>query len=99
MNISRNLTQNVTLRSFWQPCTLFRTHEQLKVKHVCQVVARGMVEQGKGGSIVHMSSVASKIVPQAGPSVYAAAKAALDSLAQAMALELGPHKVSMCLSP
>ena len=56
-----------------------------------------MVEQGKGGSIVHVSSILSKVVPGPGHSVYAATKSAVDSLAQAMALELGPHKVSLDL--
>ena len=58
-----------------------------------------MVEQGKGGSIVHVSSVASKIVPVSGGSGYAPTKGAVDSLAQAMALELGPHKVCLSVSP
>ena len=58
-----------------------------------------MVEQGKGGSIVYLSSFASKIVAISGLSGYAPTKGAVDSLAQAMALELGPHKVCLCLSP
>ena len=67
------------------------------VKNTCcgvfvQVVARGMAEKGTGGSIVNISSIASKI----GLNLHAAycpSKAALDSLTQVMALELGPKKV------
>ena len=60
-----------------------------------QVVARGMVEQGKGGAIVNMSTAVSKLVPMAGFAAYSPSKAAIDSLTQAMALELGPHKVTV----
>ena len=67
------------------------------VKNTCcgvfvQVVAHGMAEKGTGGSIVNISSIASKI----GLNLHAAycpSKAALDSLTQVMALELGPKKV------
>ena len=57
-----------------------------------------MVEQGSGGSIVHISSIYSKVVPVPKVTSLAAAKGAVDSLAQAMALELGPHKVNLSLS-
>ena len=51
-----------------------------------------MVEKGTGGSIVNISSTAAKIglVEHA---AYCSSKAALDSLTQVMALELGPKKV------
>ena len=51
-----------------------------------------MIEKGKGGAIVHISSVASKkaIATVAG---YCASKGALDQTMRVMALELGPHQV------
>ena len=54
-----------------------------------------MVAQGTGGSIVNVSSIASKLAVQTGLAAYAPSKAALDSLTQVMALELGQHKVSL----
>ena len=60
-----------------------------------QVVAREMVQRGKGGSIVNVSSNASTLALVAGISAYCASKGAVDSLTQAMALELGPHKVTV----
>ena len=51
-----------------------------------------MVERGKGGAIVNVSSVASKLA-LADHAVYAASKAGLDQLTKVMALELGPHQV------
>ena len=67
------------------------------VKNTCcgvfvQVVARGMAEKGTGGSIVNISSIASKISLNL-HAAYCPSKAALDSLTQVMALELGPKKV------
>ena len=54
-----------------------------------------MVAQGTGGSIVNVSSIASKLAVQTGLAAYAPSKAALDSLTQVMVLELGQHKVSL----
>jgi NAD(P)-dependent dehydrogenase (short-subunit alcohol dehydrogenase family) len=51
-----------------------------------------MVEKGKGGAIVNVSSQAAKVA-LADHAAYCPSKAALDSLTQCMALELGPHKV------
>lgn len=45
-----------------------------------------------GSSIVNVSSLASKIGIQ-GHSVYSATKAAVDSLTQSLALELGPRNI------
>ena len=52
-----------------------------------------MVERGKGGSIVMMSSVAS-LKGYGDWSVYCCSKAALDQLTRCLALELGKYKVS-----
>ena len=56
-----------------------------------KVVARGMVDRGKGGSIVMMSSVFGLVASET-RSVYCCTKAALDQLTRCLAVELGPHK-------
>ncbi|XP_075231134.1 L-xylulose reductase-like [Lycorma delicatula] len=69
------------------------------VLNISQVVAKGMVERGKGGSIVNISSQASKAAV-ADHAVYSSSKAALDMLTRVMALELGPHNIRVnCLNP
>jgi NAD(P)-dependent dehydrogenase (short-subunit alcohol dehydrogenase family) len=59
---------------------------------VAQAVARGMVQRGRGGSIVNIASVAG-LVGARNRSVYAASKHAVMGLTRAMALELGPHGI------
>ncbi len=59
---------------------------------ITQVVARGMIARGKGGSIVNLSSQAS-MVGLADHAAYCASKGALDQLTRVMALELGPHQI------
>ncbi|WP_231933261.1 glucose 1-dehydrogenase [Botrimarina mediterranea] len=59
---------------------------------VSQIVAKGMVERGAGGSIVNVSSQAS-LVAIADHAAYCASKGALDQLTRVMALELGPHRI------
>jgi NAD(P)-dependent dehydrogenase (short-subunit alcohol dehydrogenase family) len=62
------------------------------VLHCTQAVARRMVEQGRGGSIVNVVSIeAVRAAPGYAP--YAAAKAGVVSLTQTLALELAPHKI------
>ncbi|MBA3605897.1 MAG: SDR family oxidoreductase, partial [Acidimicrobiia bacterium] len=58
-----------------------------------QVAARSMIAAGRGGTIVNMASMAAK---QAGrdQAHYAASKAAVVSLTQATAAELGPHGIT-----
>ena len=62
------------------------------VLFVSQLVAKGMVERGEGGSIVNISSQAS-ICALRNHSVYCASKGALDMLSAVMGLELGAHGV------
>ncbi|XP_019642592.1 PREDICTED: L-xylulose reductase-like [Branchiostoma belcheri] len=57
-----------------------------------QIVAKGMVERGTGGSIVNVSSPAAKRALKEHTS-YCASKGALDIMSKVMALELGPHKI------
>ena len=56
------------------------------------VVAKGMVDRGKGGSIVNVSSIAG-VMGLPNHTSYGASKGALDQLTRLMALELGPHQV------
>ncbi|XP_057681708.1 L-xylulose reductase-like [Corythoichthys intestinalis] len=62
------------------------------VLNVSQIVARGMIARGSGGSIVNVSSQASQRALK-NHTVYCATKAALDMLTKVMALELGPHQI------
>ncbi|HLJ58117.1 MAG TPA: SDR family oxidoreductase [bacterium] len=53
-----------------------------------------MVERGYG-RIINVSSVTGPFVAYAGGSAYAAAKAGMDGLTRTLALELGPHGVTV----
>ena len=56
-----------------------------------------MVERGKGGAIVHISSTASKAgVRNRMP--YCVSKGGLDQVMRVMALELGPHQVNLAIA-
>jgi NAD(P)-dependent dehydrogenase (short-subunit alcohol dehydrogenase family) len=59
-----------------------------------QVAARTMIEQGHGGKIVNMASMGGK-VGAANQSHYAASKAAVISLTQVSATELGAHGITV----
>jgi 3-oxoacyl-[acyl-carrier protein] reductase len=54
--------------------------------------ARKMIAQRRGGSIVNISSIASKIA-QAKAAAYSASKAAVNALSRSMALDLAPHGI------
>lgn len=62
--------------------------------NVSQVVIQGILDRndGAGGSIVNISSKASKCALK-NHTVYCACKAAVDSITGVMALEFGPHKI------
>ncbi|XP_045448613.1 D-erythrulose reductase-like [Melitaea cinxia] len=62
------------------------------VLNISQVVARKMVENKTPGTIVNISSQASKAALK-DHAIYSASKAALDALTRAMALELGPYGI------
>ncbi|XP_071128460.1 L-xylulose reductase-like [Mytilus edulis] len=62
------------------------------VFNVSQVIAKRMIEKGKGGSIVNISSIASRTVLP-GASAYCSTKGAVDNITRCMALELGPHNI------
>nr|XP_039264978.1 L-xylulose reductase-like [Styela clava] len=70
-------------------------HFDINVKamiHVSQIVAKGMVARGTGGSIVNVSSQASKAALW-NHTVYSVSKAAVDQLTAMMGVELGPYKI------
>ncbi len=57
-----------------------------------RAVALALIEQGQGGRIVNLGSVAGLTgLPNIGP--YNASKAALDALTRTLAVELGPHGI------
>jgi NAD(P)-dependent dehydrogenase (short-subunit alcohol dehydrogenase family) len=60
----------------------------------CQVAARRMVAQGRGGRIVNVTSV-HEHVPLRGATAYCAAKAALGAVTKVMALELAEHGITV----
>ena len=59
---------------------------------VAQAVARGMIEAGIAGAILHVSSQMGH-VGGARRSVYCASKWAIEGMARAMALDLAPHSI------
>ncbi len=59
---------------------------------VAQAVARGQVQAGRGGSIIHISSQMGH-VGGARRTVYCASKFAIEGLTKAMAIDLAPHNI------
>ena len=59
-----------------------------------QRAARRMVEAGKGGRIVNITSV-HELVPRSGAAAYCASKGGLGLLTKVMALELAPHGITV----
>lgn len=57
-----------------------------------RAAARHLVKQGEGGSIVNISSIASKLAG-ANTAAYASSKAGINALSRSMALELAEHQV------
>lgn len=57
------------------------------------MVVQGMISRGSGGSIVNVSTAASKMA-MGWRVLYGASKAALDHLTWSMAVEFGKHQVS-----
>ena len=58
----------------------------------CRAEARAMIEHGRGGAIVNVSSGES-LRPSPDLTPYGAAKAAVNHLTRTLALELGPHGI------
>ncbi|MGF9758267.1 SDR family oxidoreductase [Microvirga sp. 0TCS3.31] len=59
---------------------------------VAQGVARGMMDAGHGGSIIHMSSQMGHVGGQ-NRTIYCASKAGIEGLSKAMAIDLAPHNI------
>ncbi len=59
---------------------------------VAKAVAAGMVEGGRGGSIINLSSINGHVAGL-NRSVYTATKHAVEGMTKAMATELGPHGI------
>lgn len=59
---------------------------------LCQMAAKMMIEQGEGGNILNISSVAG-VRPDPGLGVYSISKAAINMLTKALAVELGRHDI------
>ena len=59
---------------------------------VAQVVSRKMIDQGGGGSIIHISSQMGHVGSPT-RTVYCTSKHAIEGLNKAMAVELAPHKI------
>ncbi len=53
---------------------------------------RQLIEQGEGGAIINISSIAGKVLPP-NATAYAAANTGVQALAAGMAHELGPHGI------
>ena len=60
--------------------------------NLMQVVGKKMMDSGKGGAIVNISSTLSQSALQ-GFLAYAVSKAGLDMATKIFALEMGPHKI------
>jgi NAD(P)-dependent dehydrogenase (short-subunit alcohol dehydrogenase family) len=61
---------------------------------ITQTVARGMVSQGRGGSIVNIGSMwANQAIGATPSSAYSLAKGGLHALTRNLALELAPHQI------
>jgi len=62
--------------------------------HMSQLVSREMVKQGRGGKIVFISSIHSR-VPYVNSVAYNAGKSGLNHMAFTIAAELIPHKINV----
>lgn len=58
-----------------------------------QTVAKHMIHEATGGSIVHVSSISSVRALGRGTGAYAAAKAGLNAMVREMAVEWAPHRI------
>ncbi len=64
------------------------------VFYCCKAASPILIEQGEGGRIINISSLAG-IKPQPRYGAYTPAKLAVDGLTRMLALELAPHKVTV----
>ena len=62
---------------------------------VCRAAGRRLLEAGRGGKIVLLSSTRGKLGLAAGYSAYCPSKAAVDLLTKALACEWGAHRINV----
>jgi NAD(P)-dependent dehydrogenase (short-subunit alcohol dehydrogenase family) len=62
---------------------------------VCKSVGARMIEQGRGGKVVLVSSTRGKLGHPAGYTAYCASKAAVDGVTRALAWEWGKHGINV----
>jgi len=79
----------MTQKEFEEDLSVFLTGAFL----ASQAVAKQMILQGSGGSIVHISSISSVRALGRGTGAYAAAKAGLNALVREMAVEWAPYEI------
>lgn len=60
---------------------------------LCRAAGAVMIEQGRGGSIVTISSVRANFATPAGTSAYGTSKSAVDMLTKSFATEWGKHNI------
>jgi len=60
---------------------------------VCQAAGRHLIEQGRGGSVVLVSSTRGRLGHPAGYSAYCPSKGGVDLLARTLAAEWGPSQI------
>lgn len=62
---------------------------------VCRAAGRQLLEQGRGGKVVLVSSTRGKLGLPSGYTAYCPSKAAVNLLAQTLACEWGPHQINV----
>lgn len=67
---------------------------QFGVFHACQLAAREMVGQGRGGKIILIGSILEEF-PAPGSAAYNMSKAAINHLGRSMASELAAHHINV----
>ena len=77
----------------WEALSSATAHELAAIYNCTQAVLPGMKTKKRGKIIVLSSRLAQQPLPRMG--AYAAAKAALESIAQTMAIELGPAGITV----
>ena len=78
----------------WEGVQRTITVTQFGVFHTCQFAARSMVELGRGGKIIIISSIHAEF-PFAQSGAYNMAKAGINQLARTMGAELAEHHVNV----
>ncbi|MCL4168929.1 UNVERIFIED_CONTAM: hypothetical protein GTU68_058939 [Idotea baltica] len=60
---------------------------------ICRAAGRLMIEQGRGGTMIPISSVRANFATAAGTSAYGTSKSAIDMLTKSFAVEWGTHNI------